>query len=65
MRDEIEVDHRFYRGPEIPSLLIPDLNNPLVGRKELSLLGGCLQMDQVLDRKAHALILLQKRPWVS
>ncbi len=65
MSDMVELDQRFHRGPEIARLLVPDLDDPLVGREKLALFGRGLEVDQVLDRQAHPLVSLQQRARVS
>jgi hypothetical protein len=65
MSDVVEVNQRFDRCPEIAGMLIPDFDDALVGRQKLALLGRGLQVDQILDRQPHALILLEQRTRVS
>jgi hypothetical protein len=65
MSDMVEVNQRFNRCPKITGVLIPNLDDPLVGRQKLALLGRGLQVDQILDRQPHTLILLEQRTRVS
>jgi hypothetical protein len=60
-----EVDHRLNGCPKIPGLLIPDLDDPFVGREKLALLGRRRHVDEVLDRKPHSLVFLHERARVS
>jgi len=46
-------------------LFVPKLDDSLIGCKQLALVGWSSEVDNVLDGKAHALVLLENGPGIS